>query len=138
MSAAYDPTINLVAFGCDAASGKLGDAAFQDSIADYQEIYCSSAIETIEYEAASWADSIELFRSEVIPAARETYSANQTLLALIDEAELILLNASESVFDAQELVSSDYVYESAEALDRGISLFTALIDREDMAFLLDI
>ena len=138
MSIAYDPTVNLVAFGCDAASGKLGDAAFQDSIADYQEIYCSSAVETIEFEAVSWSDSIELFGTDVSPAAREIHSGNETAIALLDEAELTLSNASASMVDAQELLVSNSVYESAKALDRGISTFTALVEREDMTFLLEI
>jgi hypothetical protein len=127
-----------VAYGCDVASAKIGEAAFQDSIADYEEIYCSSAIETIEFEAVSWSDSIELFRAEVIPAAREIHSENATAIALLDEAEPILLNASQSLLDAQEFLLSDPVYESAKALDRGISTFTALVEREDMTFLLEI
>jgi hypothetical protein len=138
MSAAYDPTVNLVAYGCDAASGKLGDAALQDSISDYQEIYCSSAVETVEFELVSWSDSIDLFSGEIIPAARETHSGNETATALLDEAESVLVNASQSIAEAQELLVSDSVFESARALDRGISTFTALVEREDMAFLLDI
>ena len=138
MSAAYDPTVNLVAFGCDAASGKLGDTALQDSIADYKEIYCSSAVETVEFEAVSWSDSIELFRTEVIPAAMEIHSGNETAIALLDEAESALSNASASIVDAQELLVSTSIYESAVALDRAITTFTALVEREDMIFLLEI
>jgi hypothetical protein len=137
MSAAYDPTVNMVAYGCEAASGKLGDAAMQDSIGDYKDIYCSSAIETIEYEFTSWGDSMMIFSTEVIPVAREQASDNATRVALVDEAESVVVNASDSVGNSQVLLDSGQVYDSANALDRGISMFTALLEREDMSFLLE-
>jgi hypothetical protein len=137
MSAAYDPTVNMVAYGCEAASGKIGDLAMQDSIADYKDIYCSSAVETIEYEAVSWGDSMMIFDEEVIPVARELASDNATRLALVDEAESITVNASDSVGNAQVLLDSGQVYDSANALDDGISMFTALLEREDMLFILE-
>jgi hypothetical protein len=137
MSAAYDPTVNIVAYGCEAASGKMGDAAMQDSIADYKDIYCSSSVETIEYEVDSWSDSISIFTTEVIPAAREQFGEDANSTRLIDEAESITSNATRSVLSARMLVESELVYDAAVALDNGISAFTAMLEREDLIFILE-
>jgi hypothetical protein len=80
----------------------------------------------------------QIFKAMVIRTAREMCGDNETATALLDAAEPILLNASESIIDAQELLVSNSVYESAKALDRGISTFTALVERQDMTFLLEI
>ena len=68
ISGAYDPTVSLVTYGCEVTSGRIGDTALRDSIADYPEIYCSSALETIEYEALLWSGSVEAFSTNVLPA----------------------------------------------------------------------
>jgi hypothetical protein len=78
-----------------------------------------------------------IFDEEVIPVARELASDNATRLALVDEAESITVNASDSVGNAQVLLDSGQVYDSANALDDGISMFTALLEREDMLFILE-
>ncbi|HKU49486.1 MAG TPA: hypothetical protein VJP79_06025 [Nitrososphaera sp.] len=141
ISSAYDPAVNLVAYGCEIASGEAGDEAMQDSIADYQEIYCSSAVETVDFEIASWSDSMEIFVTDVIPTAREQVdtqddSSNRT--ALLDEAESIVANSSSTLSNAQDLLDSGSIYAAAVELDKGITDFTALIERQDMVELLDI
>ena len=138
MSLTYDPTVNLVAYGCEVASGKMGDAAMQDSIVDYAEIYCSSAIETIEFEALSWSDSAEIFKTEVIPLAREQLESEGNSTVLLDEADIVLANVTESLNSALELLESGSVYDSANALDRAITGFTAFIERDEVVSLLNL
>jgi hypothetical protein len=138
LSKAYDPTVNLVAYGCEVSSGKAGDVAMQDSIEDYREIYCTSAVETIEFELASWAESMDSFTTDIIPAARERVGNDRASGALLDEAQVIIANATATLVDAQERLDSGLIYDAATTLDKAIADFTVLIDREDMVTLLDL
>ena len=56
---------------------------------------------------------------------------------LVDEAESIAEDAKKSVQSAKLLLDSGLVYDSANALDAGVSTFTALIEREDMREMLE-
>ena len=138
LSAAYDPALKLVAYGCDAASGKIGDKATQDAAAAHKEIYCPSATKTIEYEVVRWTDTINGFKTEVIDVAREQLSGDRNSIILVDEADSIADDAKKSVQSAKLLLDSGLVYDAANALDSGIDSFTSLIEREDMNALLEL
>lgn len=137
ISTAYDPAVKLVAYGCDAASGKIGDKATQEAAAPHRQIYCSSATKTIEYEVVRWTDTIDSFKTEVIDVAREQLTEDRDSTRLVDEAETILEGSRKSVQSAQLLLDSGLVYDAANELDSGISSFTSLIEREDLSALLE-
>jgi hypothetical protein len=138
MSSAYDPSLKLVAYACEAASGKSGDDELRNSLEGHRDIYCSSAVNTIEYEAVSWAESIDSFRNVLIPATREELLNDRNATALIDEADSISERARNSSQSAQLLLDSGLVYDAAIALDSGIGAFDDLIEREDINALLEI
>ncbi len=138
MSSAYDPTIILVAYGCDAASGKIGDVPLQDSLSDYEQIYCVPAAETIEFEADSLLESLEDFRTEILPAL-QTELENQDNVngtRVILKAESVLDTSIEKTTAAKELLSSGSAYEAAKLLDQATTIFTGLIESEEVSALL--
>jgi hypothetical protein len=59
--------LSLVAYACDASSGRNGTAAMKDSLSGYKDIYCSSAKQLIVNETHTFLDTVEQFRTEYLP-----------------------------------------------------------------------
>ena len=132
----HSSALHLVAYGCESAAGTKGYDGLSRAITDYQDVYCASAIRVVEGELGSWSDSIKAFYYETIPPAREN-SADDRESGLISEAEAIAVNASSYLQEAQELLDSGMIYEATRSLETGITLFTAMSDRNDLQFLFE-
>jgi hypothetical protein len=59
--------MSLVAYACDASSGRIGTAAMQDSLSDHALLYCDSARVLIANETNTFMQTVEQFRSEYLP-----------------------------------------------------------------------
>jgi hypothetical protein len=130
-----EPTMNLIAYGCEAAADTKGFDTLSNAISEYQDVYCAAAFGTIQSEIASWSASVEKFFYETLPPVREMFAADANKTALVGEAEAILVNASSSLQQAEESLNSGRVYEAAGKLDAGVSAFDSMREREDMDFL---
>ena len=130
-----EPTVTLVAYGCEAAAGTTGFDALPSSLSEYQDVYCTAAFGTIETEIASWSDSVEKFFYETLQPARDEFAADSDRTTLVGEAESILVNASRSMQQAEEFLNSGRVYEAASMIDSCVAMFTSIKEREDMDFL---
>jgi hypothetical protein len=130
-----EPTMNLIAYGCEAAADTRGFETLPDSISEYQDIYCTAAFASIQSEIASWSGSVEKVFYETMPPAREKLADYPNRTALVEEAETILVNASRSMQQAEELLNSGRVYDAAAMLDAGVAMFASMKEREDLDFL---
>ncbi len=135
MSSAYDPSITLVAYGCDAAAGRIGDAALQDSLSDYEQLYCRPAADTIEFEADSLLESLEEFRTEILPALQSELESqgNVNSTSIVENAESALDMSIQDANAAKELLAAGFVYEAAISLDEATTMYTGLIESEEVS-----
>ncbi|MGH9992170.1 MAG: hypothetical protein ACREBU_14440 [Nitrososphaera sp.] len=138
MSSAYDPSITLVAYGCEAAAGRTGDAALQDSLGGYERLYCEPAADTIEFEADSLLASLEEFKAEILPALQSELEnqGNANATGVVENAESVLDMTTVSANTAKELLSAGSIYEAARSLDQATIMYTNLIDSEEVSALL--
>jgi len=124
ISPMHDPGIGLLAYGCDSASGKIGDSALQVSLADYKEIYCSSAKKAITEQSRSLLESVESYKnsneSGDMPSAPSSTTADNV------DVSLKLEEIVSFVSDAQKLVDAEMHYDAAKALDKASKLFYEL------------
>jgi hypothetical protein len=68
-----DKSLHLVAYACDATSGKVGTRAIRDSLSIHKEIYCDSARQVIKNETDGFFDTIKQFRTEYLPLLQTSY-----------------------------------------------------------------
>ncbi|MGI0015364.1 MAG: hypothetical protein ACREBU_18260 [Nitrososphaera sp.] len=138
MSDAFDPSINLVAYGCDTAAGKIGDATLQDSLRDYEQIYCVSATDTIRFEADVLMESVEIFRAEILPALQSELEnqGDSNATSVVERAESILEMSSASANTAKDLLSAGSMYEAARSLDQATTMYTGLLDSREVSAVL--
>jgi len=124
ISPMHDPGIGLVAYACDSASGKIGDSALQVSLADYKEIYCSSAKKAITEQSRSLLESVESYKnsneSGDMPSAPNSTTADNVDVSLKLEEIVSFVN------DAQKLVDAEMHYDAAKALDKASKIFYEL------------
>jgi hypothetical protein len=71
-------SLSLVAYACDASSGKIGTLAMQDSLSDYSHIYCDSARQLIISETNTFLQSVEEFRTEYLPLFEAGLEENES------------------------------------------------------------
>jgi hypothetical protein len=122
----HAPDIALVAYACDSALEKVGDIALQLSLADYKEIYCSSAKIAITEKSDSLLESVESYRSDdedSSPASNSTTTDDENVSLKLDEI-VSLAN------DAKGLVDSEMYYDAAKAFDKASKLFDELFEPE--------
>jgi len=124
ISPMHDPGIGLLAYGCDSASGKIGDSALQVSLADYKEIYCSSAKKAITEQSRSLLESVESYKNSH-ESGDMSSPPNSTTADNVD-VSLKLEEIVSFVNDAQKLVDAEMHYDAAKALDKASKIFYEL------------
>ena len=124
ISPMHDPGIGLLAYGCDSGSGKVGDSALQVSLADYKEIYCSSAKKAITEQSRSLLESVESYKNSH-ESGDMSSPPNSTTADNVD-VSLKLEEIVSFVNDAQKLVDAEMHYDAAKALDKASKLFYEL------------
>jgi hypothetical protein len=119
---AYDPALMLVAYGCDAASTQIGDEALQSSLEDYETLYCNAAVETIQVEADSLIETVQLFRDILSPQSEGNVTSSDS--ERFDE----MIELAQS---AKERADLGPAYEAASLLDEASSRFSALLEEQE-------
>lgn len=120
------PGIGIVAYGCEASSGKLGDDALQQSLGEYSDIYCQSAFFGI-YEAAqdvlvSSGDLLADLEVREQSGGDPDVGVRALTPAEISESRATLREISDGAKQAMSLDENQRYYESAISLDSSIKL----------------
>lgn len=135
-------SMSLVAYACDASSGRIGTAAMQDSLSDHNQIYCDSARELIVNETNTFLQSVKEFRTEYLPlfeAGFEDESEDSdNVIDNEDTApyfnttsiEITLDEATQSLEQTLALLDSDEYYSAAKSFDNASKKFIALFQQE--------
>lgn len=131
ISPMHDPGIGLLAYACDSSSGKIGDSALQVSLADYNEIYCSSAKKAITQQVDSLVASVEGYKTNLLSQIdNESYdqgsSTSNSTAADDRNVGMQLEEISSLATNARTLVNSEMYYDAAKALDKASKLFYEL------------
>jgi hypothetical protein len=120
------PAIGIVAYGCEASSGRLGDDALQQSLGEYSDIYCQSAFFGI-YEAAqdvlvSSGDLLADLEVREQSGGDPDVGVRALTPAEISESRATLREISDGAKQAMSLDENQRYYESAISLDSSIKL----------------
>jgi hypothetical protein len=137
---AGSPSLNLVAYACDAAFGKVGTPALKDSLSDHKEVYCSSAKQEIENRTNSFSDTIQQFRTEYLPLLIEANNATSSQQGNNNgnssssqfnatEAELTLDKVTQVLEQTRSLVNSGEYYSASKSLDNASETFREFFEK---------
>jgi hypothetical protein len=123
-----NPGIGLVAYACDAGSGRIGDSAFQSAAEGNRQIYCDNAFIVIFEESEQMINAAETYIDDLLqesesgdpdgegsdggPAANDTASDPADA-----ETRAKLEQISEFAKNAKSLLRADKYYEAAKSLD---------------------
>ena len=123
-----NPGIGLVAYGCDAASGRLGDSALQGSLDEFVQIYCDSSLIVILEESEPLLVTIDNYQDELLQQAENTDDSDiGTSNATSTEFEQAKLKeAAESAKKAKSQAYADQHYEAARSFDAGARTLESL------------
>jgi hypothetical protein len=136
VSSAYDPAIVLVAYGCDAGLGKIGDPGIQASLDPFDQYYCTPVAEAIDLDAASLIDDAQSFKEDTIPELRgqlalEGNAGNST--AVLQNAESIVDKTLEKANTVRGMLFSGSVYDAAKELDDASTMYSGMLASEEMS-----
>lgn len=125
------PATGLVAYGCDAGSGRIGDRKLQQALADYATIYCDSAFvaifELLEFLPLSIDDFRQMLEQEgEVDSEGDGTSQNATSTANMEEIEAKLQEIEDLANRAKSLLLSDKFYEAAKAYDSASKMLDQL------------
>ncbi len=119
-------SLSLVAYACDAATGKIGDTQLKDSLVDHKSIYCESAQFSIQEEADILRGAAEGFRQDFIMSLKEDNSTDTELMV---ELEASVDGIISKVDNAQSLVTAGNNYGAVKMLDSASHAFKDLLER---------
>lgn len=133
IGAMKSPAIGLVAYGCDAGSGRLGDEGFQQSLRPYATIYCDNAFVTIFEQSESLLAEADDFRDEILVELEGGHGDpegeagnNATSTVNLEEVEAKFQEISALANQAKTLLRSDKYYDAAKAYDSATKLLDEL------------
>jgi hypothetical protein len=129
MDADY-PSLSLVAYACDASSGRIGTAAVQDSLSDHSEIYCTSAKQLIIDESETFMLTVEQFRTEYIPIIESSQEDEEFQSFNATNAYITLDRVTELLEESLLLVDSGEYYAAANSFDHASKMFIGLFKEE--------
>ena len=120
--------MGLVAYGCDAGSGLIGESALQASLKEFAEIYCDSSLIVILEESEPLLVTIDNYQDELLQQAENTDDPDiGTVNATSTEFEQAKLKeASELVRAAKTLAYDGKLYEAAKSFDAGAKMVESL------------
>jgi hypothetical protein len=136
---AGSPSLNLVAYACDATFGKVGTPALKDSLSDHKEIYCNSAKQEIENRTNSFSDTIQQFRTEYLPlllkannvtsSSQGNSNGNASSQFNATDAELTLDKVSQVLEQTRSLIKSGEYYSASKSLDNASETFREFFEK---------
>lgn len=95
------PSVGLISYGCDSASGKIGDANLKDSLQKYATIYCEGATLAV-LERAEWM-------------GLAVHDFKQEMAAYLEEQKQIFDHAAEISDDGP---STDYPWVETDKIEK--------------------
>jgi hypothetical protein len=129
ISAMAIPALGLVAYGCDAGSGKLDDPAIQESLAESTEVYCDSALVVILEDSEQLLVTIADYRENILIQADsgddQELGSNSTDIN-VEEAEAKLQEATNLANKSKSQARDGQLYEAAQSLDNAIKLLDSI------------
>ena len=133
IGAMKNPAIGLVAYGCDAGSGRLGDGGLQQSLRPYATIYCDNAFVAIFEQSESLLTEADDFRDYILGRLEGGQgdpegngSNNATSTVNLEEVEAKFQEISALANQAKSLLRSDKYYDAAKAYDSATKLLDEL------------
>ena len=139
VSSAYDPAIVLVAYGCDAALGKIGDAGIQSSLDPFEQYYCRPAAEAVDLDATVLIDDAQSFKTDTIPILQEEAESQDdggNSTAIVQNAAFVVDKTLAKANAARGLLFSGAIYDAAKALDEASTMYSEMLASEEMSKLL--
>jgi hypothetical protein len=140
IGAADHAPMSLVAYACDASSGRIGTPALQDSLSDHKTIYCDGARKLIINETQTFLQSIEDFRTEYLPLFQAGFEETEDGTNVIDEdampyvnvtsIEIALDEATDSLEQTLVMVDENEYYSATKSFDNASKKFIAIFQQE--------
>ena len=132
IGAMKNPAIGLVAYGCDAGSGRLGDGGLQQSLRAHATTYCDNAFVAIFEQSESLLTEADDFRDYILGRLEGGQgdpgdgSNNATSTVNLEEVEAKFQEISALANQAKSLLRSDRYYDAAKAYDSATKLLDEL------------
>jgi len=124
ISAMARPAAGLVAYGCDAGSGRLGDDELQQTLQGHATIYCDNAFVTIFEDSEFLIVEVDDFREDLKADLEEDDNSTSTID--MEEVDAKLQEVADLANKAKSLLRSDRYYEAAQAYDTGSKMLDQL------------
>jgi len=118
------PAAGLVAYGCDAGSGRLGDDELQQTLQGHATIYCDNAFVTIFEDSEFLIVEVDDFREDLKADLEEDDNSTSTID--MEEVDAKLQEVADLANKAKSLLRSDRYYEAAQAYDTGSKMLDQL------------
>ncbi len=118
------PAAGLVAYGCDAGSGRLGDDELQQALQGHAAIYCDNAFVTIFEDSEFLIVEVDDLREDLRTELEENDNSTSTMD--MEEVEAKLQEVADLANKAKSLLRSDRYYEAAKAYDTGSKMLDQL------------
>ena len=119
--------LTLVAYACDASTGKIGTEAMQDSLEEYSTIYCDSAKHFILDESNTFLASVEEFKTSM----DEEEEAGIDSGIFNEETRATLVKVEQSLEECIAQVHESQFYPAAKSFDNASKMFLAIFTEEE-------
>ena len=128
ISAMTNPALGLIAYGCDAGSGRIGDSAIRDPLAASAQTYCDSALVTILEYSEELRVTIDDYREQI---TNQDDSDNDPEMSgdpteINAETEAKLQEATSLASESKSQARAGQVYEAAKSLDNAVKLLDSI------------
>lgn len=133
ISAAADPGVSLVAYACDASSGKIGDSALQDSLADHGVVYCEVAGNAVTTGTDDLKSSINGFRTDFVANMTSVQSEDGSAVYSTEQINTELDHIISMTDEALALMDQHRYYDSTKSLAEASAAFDALLEKIENA-----
>jgi hypothetical protein len=127
------PSVGLISYGCDSASGRIGDANLQESLREYATIYCEGAklavleraewmglaVHDFEQEMAAYLDEQKQIFDHAADISDEGPDADYPWVetAEIEKTEAKLVEITGVIENAKALAFDGQYYDAALSLE---------------------
>ncbi len=132
MTSFHDPSLGLVAYACDAATGMKGDTTLQESLSVYNQIYCDSSRQAIILEIDSAIDGVESYKNRLIQESDSQEPSDEND-ELADDAQSPTLTILDGITDDLNAAKTSVMgdgghYEAVALVDNAKDRFASLLE----------
>jgi hypothetical protein len=128
IGAMANPALGLVAYGCEAGSGEVGDVELQEALAQHSQTYCDSGLVVILEDAELLSVTAADYRDNLLneEAAGDDPDLGTSSTANPEEVRAKLQEATSYANKAKSLAYDGHYYEAVKSLDSGVKLLESL------------